>query len=105
MAKTMVTRTKVVTVATVLALNTETAEPFNYTQEVAGTFKADDKLLKVVKSMNDTDEIVSVKIVSKEEKEVLYGMEEDVFIKHATILPPRKKYNQEVDDNDNILPA
>ena len=49
----------------------------------------DDK--QIIKSIKSTlnEWVVPVKVVSKVENEVLYGMTEEDFMRLATVLPPR----------------
>lgn len=98
MGRNMVTRTLTSTQVTVLALDTETAEPQNLTYEIAGTFKDDKKLLAVIQKSHDTETLKNVKVVDKREKETLYGMSEDEFIAHSAPLDPntRKPYADDV---------
>lgn len=85
----MVTRTIITTKANVLCLNIEQGEPFNKIVEVPRTYKSDDELLKKVKSVAETETEKCVHIVDKQEIETLYGMSEQDFIEHASVLPPR----------------
>lgn len=90
MARTpMVTRTIITTRANVLCLNIEQCEPFNKIVEVPRTYKTDEELLNKVKSVAETETEKCVHIEGKEEIETLYGMTEQDFIEHATVLPPR----------------
>lgn len=90
MARTpMVTRTIITTKANVLCLNIEQGEPCNKIVEVPRTYKTDEELLNKVKSVAETETEKCVHIVDKEEIETLYGMTEQDFIEHATVLPPR----------------
>lgn len=98
MARTpMVTRTIISTKITVLALNTETCEPFNLTVELPGTFKSQADALKAVKASKETDLIAIAKVVSMGTKETLYGMSQEEFLQCAKELPPRavKKTTEE----------
>lgn len=85
----MVTRTIITTKATILALDTVTAEAQNLTVTVPRTYKDDSALLKAVKAQAETDTLKMVSIVDKEEIETLYGMTEQEFINHAKVLPAR----------------
>ena len=85
----MVTRTITTTKVNVMCLDIETGEPFNKTVVVPRTFKNDEKLLKKVKEVLETETLKPVHIVDKEEIETLYGMTEQEFIEHARVLPPR----------------
>lgn len=87
--KPMVTRTVQTTLATVLCLNTETAEPFNQTVTLSGTFKDNKAVMKAVKALIENDTISVAKVVDIEIEEKLYGMPEQDFINAAKVLPPR----------------
>lgn len=89
--KLMITRTIKTTVATVLCLDVEKAESFNYTVELVRTYKDEKHLMKAIREKVDTEDVKAVHIVSVDVKEALYGMHEDDFIKHAKELPPRTK--------------
>ena len=89
--KRMVTRTIKTTVVDVLCLNIESAEPFNQTIILTGTYKDNKALMKAVSKRIDNDEVKAVHVVDKEEKETLYGMDENDFIEQATVLPPRNQ--------------
>lgn len=91
----MVTRTIVATNVSVMCLDVEQGEPCTRTVTVPRTYKDDGVLLKKVKPMIETDNLKAVHIVAKEEIETLYGMSEQDFIEHATVLPPRKVYETE----------
>ena len=86
----MVTRTITTTEVNVLCLDVEKGEPINKDVTVSRTFKDEKKLLKEVKKIIETDTIKAVHIVDKKEVETLYGMPEQEFIEHATVLPPRE---------------
>lgn len=85
----MVTRTVVATEVTALCLNIETAEPFNKTVILSGTFKDKQAIEKAAKKAIDTDLEKCVTVVEYTEKETLYGMPEQQFIELAKVLPPR----------------
>lgn len=87
----IVTRTIKTTVATVLCIDVEKAEPFNYTVELARTYKDEKHLMRAIREKVDTDDVKAVHVVSIDVKEALYGMDEDDFIEHAKELPPRTK--------------
>lgn len=87
--KPMVTRTVQTTLATVLCLNTETAEPFNQTVTLSGTFKDNKAVMKAVKALIENDTVSVAKAVDVEIEEKLYGMPEQDFINAAKVLPPR----------------
>lgn len=85
----MVTRTVLSTKVTVLCLNTETAEPFNETVILSGTFKDNKAILKAAKKLLETEVVSVAKVVDVIIEEALYGMTEQEFIQSAKILPPR----------------
>lgn len=85
----MVTRTIATTKAIVLCVDVESGEPFNKELTVPRTYKDSESLLKTVKPIIETETIKAVHIVGKTEIETLYGMTEQDFIEHATVLPER----------------
>lgn len=85
----MVTRTITTTEVNVMCLDIEKEETINKHVTVSRTLKDDEKLLKEVKKLVETDTIKAVHIVDKREVKTLYGMTEQEFIEHATVLPPR----------------
>lgn len=92
----MVTRTVVATEVTALCLNIETAEPFNKTVILSGTFKDKQAIEKAAKKVIDTDLEKCVTVVEYTEKETLYGMPEQLFIELAKVLPPRDSKVEQV---------
>lgn len=96
----MVTRTITTTEAIVMCLNVVQAEPYTEKVTVPRTYKDDNALLKVVKSIIETDEVKAVHIVAKEEIETLYGMPENDFIAHATVLPKRGEKTEETETTE-----
>ena len=92
----MVTRTVQYTVATVLALNTDTAEPFNETLHLSGIFKDTKAILKACKKLLDSDTVSVAKVVDVTTEEKLFGMSEQDFLMYAKELPPR---GTKVDDS------
>lgn len=97
----MVTRTITATKVNALCINIDTAEPFNKTLILSGTYKDEKSMLKAATSVieNETieglldtnDRVKVVHIVESEEIETLYGMTEQEFIQRAKVLPPRTK--------------
>ena len=92
----MVTRTITTTKAIVMCLDIESGEPCNKSVVVPRTYKADATLFKKVKEVLETETLKPVHIVGKEEIETLYGMNEQVFIEHAEVLPARKVSKENV---------
>ena len=91
----MVTRTIISTKCVVLALDTETVEPSNLTVEVSGTFQNEEKLMKAVKAVAETDTLKIVQILTTETVEKFYGVSEQKFMVIARELEPRKKKEEE----------
>lgn len=92
----MVTRTITTTKANVMCLDIVSGEPCNRSVVVLRTYKDDEKLLKKVKEVLETETLKPVHIVDKEEIETLYGMSEQEFIEHAEVQPPRKATEENV---------
>lgn len=88
----MVTRTIITTKVNVLCLDIEAGEQCNNSVVVPRTYKNDEKLLKKVKEVLETETLKPLYIVDKEEFETLYGMTEQEFIGHAKILPTRPRH-------------
>lgn len=91
----MVTRTVIATEVTALCLNIETAEPFNKSVTLSGTFKDKQAVEKAAKKVIDTEKEKCVTVVDYTEKETLYGMTEQKFIELAKVLPPRDAKTQD----------
>lgn len=98
--KPMVTRSFEVTNVNVMMCNTITAEVHNKEFEVPRTYKDNEKLLKVVKEMVETDSDKVVTIVDKSVATKLYGMSEADFLKNAIELDPETRKVLESDDED-----
>jgi hypothetical protein len=92
----MVTRTIITTKVNVMCLDIETGEPCNKSVVVPRTYKDDEKLLKKVKEVLETETLKPVHIVDKGEIETLYGMPEQEFIEHAKVLPSRTPSEENV---------
>lgn len=95
----MVTRTIISTIANALCLNIETAEPFNQTVVLAGTYKDAKTLERAVKKAIENDTVKVATVVDSYEDEKLYGMTEVDFIKNAKVLPPRGTKQEQATDN------
>ena len=85
----MVTRTITTTKAIVSCADLENGKPFNKEVTVPRTYKDDNALMKAVKPVIETDKVKAVYIVDKTEIETMYGMTEQEFIEHASVLPQR----------------
>jgi hypothetical protein len=96
--KRMVTRTIEQTTAKVMTLNVVTAEvtitPYTISGELTG-----DALLKALQDTYQTDTMKLVHVLESTVESVLYGMEEEEFIKLAKVLP--KRYVTVSDSEDN----
>ena len=94
----MATRTIEQTTAKVMTLNVVTAEvtitPYTISGELTG-----DTLLKALQDTYQTDTMKLVHIVESSVESVLYGMEEEEFIKLAKVLPKRYVTVSESEDN------
>ena len=84
MARNTITRTIKTTHATVMVVDTETAEVSNLTFELAGTFKDDGATLKAIAKVADVPETTKiVAVVDREVSEQLYAISETDFLKYA----------------------
>lgn len=92
-----VTRTIQTTHCSVLCMDLEKREPCNIDVVLPRTYKDEQDMLKAVKKHHQTNNIIPVQIVAHMVQETLYGMSEQDFIAHATILPPRN--STAVDDD------
>lgn len=94
----MVTRTIEQTTAKVMTLNVVTAEvtitPYTISGELTG-----DALLKALQDTYQTDTMKLVHVLESTAESVLYGMEEEEFIKLAKVLPKRYVTVSESEDN------
>lgn len=95
----MVTRTVKGTRASVLCLDTETANAITIDFEIGGTYPDNEKLLKALQKEHGNGIIKLVHIVETEEIEQLYGMPESDFMFYAQKLPPRGSSN---DDSEEV---
>ena len=84
MARNTITRTMKTTHATVMVVDTETAEVSNLTFELPGTFKDDGATLKAIAKVADVPETTKiVAVVDCEVSEQLYAISEADFLKYA----------------------
>lgn len=94
----MVTRSFEVTRVNVMMCDTITSEVHNKEFDVPRTYKDDNKLLKVVKTMAETDSDKVVTIVDKTVYTKLFGMSEADFLKNSIELDPETRKILEVQD-------
>lgn len=87
----MVTRTIKTTQVNVMCLDVTKAEPFNKDVVLPRTYTDDNKLMKKIHELVDTDDVKAVHIVKKEEIETMYGMSEQDFINSAKVLDPQTR--------------
>lgn len=94
----MLTRTIEQTTAKVMTLNVDTAEvtitPYTISGKLTG-----DALLKALQDTYQTDTMKLVHVLESTVESVLYGMEEEEFIKLAKVLPKRYVTVSESEDN------
>lgn len=83
--KRMVRRTYKKVKVTTLNLNIETAEPYNETYELIVIDNKKD-IISLLKAEHETDTEKIVSVISSEEGTVLYGMDEESYIKNAEVL-------------------
>ena len=98
MRKPMVTRSFEVTRVNVMMCDTITSEVHNKEFDVPRTYKDDNKLLKVVKTMAETDSDKVVTIVDKTVYTKLFGVSEADFLKNSIELDPETRKILEVQD-------
>lgn len=93
----MVTRTIIITKGTMLGLNIETKEAATETFSIPGKHTGQEALKKLQKDYIDKL-FQPVAVTEYTNDEVLYGMSESDFLKHAKALMPRKKYGNYKED-------
>lgn len=92
--KKMVTRTIELNTYTVRTMNIETAEVLDVDYTVGTSYKPGD-ILKQLRAEHETDVFKLVAVVNHTTETRLYGMDEQTFIIHAVVLPPRTKSDPE----------
>lgn len=88
-----VTRTIKATHATVMCVDTDTAEVCNKDIILPRTYEGEKDMLKAAKKVAETDTVKVVSVVHSTVTETLYGMTEADFIKYAKPMPPRTTAN------------
>lgn len=81
-----VTRTINVTTATALCMDITTKETEERELVITGEVPTDEKMLKDLRKLYETDTFKVVTIMGLETKEELYGMTEVEFLKYAKLL-------------------
>lgn len=90
--KRMVTRTVTENLYTVKAVNPDTETFITLDVSISATLPEKKKLQVLYDTLRESN-LTLVKILSTSTRETLYGLEESIFIKMATVLPPRSKVN------------
>lgn len=85
-----ITRTVITTNCNVFGVNPITEECSYRECILSGTFKTDEKMLKAVHKVIDSEDFTAVKIASVEIKTELRAMDEDFFIQNSVVIPNRK---------------
>ena len=88
--KSMVTRTIETTKVTALCVDLGTQRTYKAEIILSGTYDTEKALMKALSKVVDDDVHRAVSVLSKEVVETLYGMDEQEFISHSTVLPARK---------------
>ena len=89
----MITRTIKTTTGTAMMVNVETNEVHHVEFGFAGEYsKEDKKLINKIRDEYEDDVLKFVIVNDVTVHEQLYGMEDEVFIAYAKVLPPRKEY-------------
>lgn len=84
-----VTRTILTTTVTALCIDLVEQKPYDAQFTLPRTYKDNASIMKALAKIANTDTVKVVHVKSAEVNETLYGMSEQDFISHATILPPR----------------
>lgn len=85
MAK-MITRTILATKATVITVDTSTMTAGQTDFIIGGEWSDNNKLLKALKKVHESNTLVLSAVVKTEKIEKLYGMTEELFMAHAVEL-------------------
>ena len=89
----MVTRTIKTTKAIIIGADMVNNALVEYEEILPRTYKDDKAILKAVSKKQDENSTVkAVAVKSVVIEDTLYGMDEELFIANAKVLPPRKDY-------------
>lgn len=89
----MITRTIKTTTGTAMMVNVQTNEVHHVEFGYAGEFeKTDKKLINKIRDEYEDDTLKFVIVNDVTQHEQLYGMDDELFIAYAKVLPPRKEY-------------
>ena len=94
MKEKLITRTTYTTNVKVLGLDIVEAQPKVVDLTIAGEYRDESTILKIVKAKHDTDIFKCVAIQGFAVVEKLYGATEQEFLSIAKELPPRKIYDK-----------
>ena len=96
----MVTRTINFTQVTALTVDVVAQATATQVYTLSGTFADNDKLIKALKKEYESDTIKIVSVIDADVQERLYGMTEQEFMSLAKVLPPRKTYGNNEQEQD-----
>lgn len=85
--KRVVSRTITVTVATVMYANAQAQNFEDKVVEVQGEYKSTADLMKVITKKYQFDGLVPIAVKSHHTADILYEMDEDMFISLARVVP------------------
>lgn len=100
MRKPMVTRSFDLTVSVIMFVETTTQKVYFKEVETPRTYTDNEKLLKVIRSTEETDTIKVVAIQSSRVVTKLYGMSENDFLKYSVELDPETRKALEVEEDE-----
>ena len=96
----MVTRTINFTQVTALTVDVVAQATATQVYTLSGTFTDNDKLIKALKKEYESDTVKIVSVIDADVQERLYGMTEQEFMSLAKVLPPRKTYGNNEQEQD-----
>ena len=96
----MVTRTINFTQVTALTVDVVAQATATQVFTLSGTFADNDKLIKALKKEYESDTVKIVSVIDADVQERLYGMTEQEFMSLAKVLPPRKTYGINEQEQD-----
>ena len=99
----MVTRTINFTQVTALTVDVVAQATATQVYTLSGTFADNDKLIKALKKEYESDTVKIVSVIDADVQERLYGMTEQEFMSLAKVLPPRKTYGNNEQEQDATL--
>ena len=100
--KPMVTRSFELTVSVIMFVETTTQKVYFKEVETPRTYTDNDKLLKAIKSTEETDTQKVVCVQSSRVITKLYGMSESDFLKYSIELDPETRKALETEDDTEV---